>query len=123
MPELKHFEDDLFSLISNIKFRHVKNQLQDMLRADKSKIQQTDKVIIQADKSPNLYMLSVQDYKKKVKEVVKDYKKTAWHELNKVTIEAATIAKNLILLIELTSRRRTNALLQLRTTKNRSLER
>ena len=96
MPELKHFEDDLFSLISNIKFRHVKNQLQDMLRADKSKIQQTDKVIIQADKSPNLYMMSVQDYKKKVKEVVtKDYKKTAWNELNKVTTEAATIAKKL----------------------------
>ena len=69
-------------------------------------------------------MLSLQDYKKKVKEVVtKDYKKTAWNELNKVTIEAATIAKKLDFADRIDIQRRTNALLQLRTTKNRSLER
>ena len=73
MTELKAFEDELFSMLSNIRFRHFNKQLQDKLRADKKKIDKTKDIIVQADKSPNLYKMSVTEYKKQVKNnVTKD---------------------------------------------------
>ena len=79
MPELKPFEDELFSMLSNIKFRPFSNQLQDKLRADKKKINNTGDIIVQADKSSNPYKMSVVEYKKQVKNnIPKDYRKCPW---------------------------------------------
>ena len=96
MIELKAFEDELFSLLSNIKFRQFNNQLQDKLREDKKKISKTEEIIVQADKSPNLYKMSVTEYKKQVKNnITKDYRLCPRSDLDQVTREAAEIAREL----------------------------
>ena len=96
LAELKPFEDELFSLISHIKFRPFTNQLQQQLRTDKAKILEMKDVIVQADKSANLYKMNVDDYKKKVKEnITKDYRKCPRSNFEDVIREAAVIAKSL----------------------------
>ena len=94
VPQLKAFEDDLFSLISNIKYRPVLNEFQMKLKEDRNEIINTTGVIVKADKSDNLYKMDVADYRKKVIEnVTKDYKKSSWADLDQVTKEAASIAR------------------------------
>ena len=96
MPELKPFEDELFSMLSNIKFRPFSNQLQDKLRADKKKINNTGDIIVQADKSSNPYKMSVVEYKKQVKNnIPKDYRKCPRSDLEQVIREEAKIACDL----------------------------
>ena len=75
MAELKQFEDELFALVSNIMYRLYKNQLQDKMRADRTKILRSDSVIVQADKSSNMYKMSVDKYNKKLKDnITRDYR-------------------------------------------------
>ena len=94
MAELKQFEDELFALVSNILYRPYKNKLQDQMRADKTEILSSDSVIVQADKSPNMYKMSVDEYNKKLKDnITRDYRKASRSDVDEVTKEAAAIAR------------------------------
>ena len=96
MAELKQFEDDLLNLVANLKFKPNRNQFQDQLRADKEVILSTTDVIVQADKSTNLYRMSTEQYKKKMRETItKDYRKCSISDVDRCTREAATIAREL----------------------------
>ena len=55
---LSNFESDLYDLISHIKFRKIDNDFQNKLNKDIQKIRNSDKVIVAADKSSNLYKMS-----------------------------------------------------------------
>ena len=59
VDELTGFKDDLMSLIKNIEFR-----FQEQLANDTKEIKCTSKIIILADKNPNLYKVEKEDYKK-----------------------------------------------------------
>ena len=55
IPALSKFESDMHDLIQNVKFRKVDNEFQKTLKQDVSTIRNSDKVIVAADKSTNLY--------------------------------------------------------------------
>ena len=73
---LAGFENDLYDLISNIKFKKIDSEFQKKLNSDITKIKKSKKIIVSADKSTNLYKMEVDQYRKIVKEnVTKTYKK------------------------------------------------
>ena len=76
VPELKNFERDLFDLINKIEYKNVKNELQLKMKNDIRNIKDSNRVILAADKSPNLYKVTKDDYSKYITEnITKEYKK------------------------------------------------
>ena len=95
VPELKPFEDELLSLVSNIRYRPVSNHFQRQLKEDRDKIIRSEEVIVLADKSQNIYKMPPEDYKKKMIECLSTtYKKCPPNTALKVTEEAAMIARS-----------------------------
>ena len=77
-PELADFEEDIYRLIRNIKYRQVKNAFQCKLSRDINQMKKSGKIIVKADKTTNLYHVTTQDYEKLVTDnITKDYKKAA----------------------------------------------
>ena len=64
IKELAAFECELIELVKNIKFRKVKNQLQNQLKEDIKKINQSDKTLTFTDKLSNMYRLTKEEYVK-----------------------------------------------------------
>ena len=96
IDELSKFEDDLMLMIKNIEFRNVSNTFQDQLRNDISKIRNTEKVIIPADKTRNLYKIDKDDYNKYlIENITETYKKSDMNKVNKLNLEAKKIADKL----------------------------
>ena len=97
VEELKGFIEDFSAIPKKIKFRcPPKSDLQDKMKDDKTKITQTKEIIINGDKSDNLYKMDVKDYQKKLTEnISKNYKKVSRNEIDKVNKEAANIASEL----------------------------
>ena len=83
-------------MIKNIEFRNVSNTFQDQLRNDISEIRNTEKVIIPADKTRNLYKMEKDDYNKYFTEnITKTYKKSNMNKVNKLNLEVNKIADKL----------------------------
>ena len=61
---LKYFEQDLYEMVRRIQFRPVKSSFQSQLLADVKTIRNSTSVIVPADKTTNLYRMSVADYSK-----------------------------------------------------------
>ena len=96
VDELSKFEDDLMLMIKNIEFRNVSNTFQDQLKNDISEIRNTEKVIIPADKTRNLYKMEKDDYNKYLTEnITRKYKKSKMNKINKLNLEAKKIADKL----------------------------
>ena len=53
-PNLKDFEDDLFKLVKNIKFRKVNNQFLSELCKFKQQVSTCNNIIVKADKTRNM---------------------------------------------------------------------
>ena len=64
VKELAAVESKLIELVKNIKFRKVKNQLQNQLKENIKRINQPDKTLTFADKSSNMYRLTKEAYVK-----------------------------------------------------------
>ena len=54
--ELDKFEADLLDMVHNVKFRNVNNKFQNKLNKDISKIDNSTKAFIPADKTSNFYL-------------------------------------------------------------------
>ena len=67
---LSAFEEDLYNMVKNIKFRNVRSNFQSRLTNDVTKINKSPNLFVPADKMNNLYELSVDSYKKLLKENV-----------------------------------------------------
>ena len=66
------------------------------LKRTVKEIQKSDKALVNADKTQNIYHVSKNDYFKLLdKNITKDYMKTNYETVKKVNIEAASIATNL----------------------------
>ena len=78
-PQNQHlnaFEHDMYDMVKNIEFKQIPNKFQQQLQKDKKSILQSDKVIVPADKTNNLYKVSVNNYNKLLTEnITKSYKK------------------------------------------------
>ena len=77
-PSLMNFERDVADMIRNIQFKPAKfqNPFQKQMKNDIAKIQKSDKLLIPADKTRNIYAMAPDEYSKLLMEnVTKDYKK------------------------------------------------
>ena len=90
---LKPFEEDLISLIRNISFKSISDEFLNQLDVDKDEIKSSEKVLVFADKTTNIYPVSKNDYRKLLREsVTKDYKKTKspmYDEINEAAVDIA----------------------------------
>ena len=89
-PKSQHlngFEEDIFNLIGNVEFKNVRNNFQKNLSRDVAVIKKSQKIIVQADKTDNMYKMDKSDYQKLLHDnITKDYKKSApliKHEIDK----------------------------------------
>ena len=114
-PQSQHlnaFENDLYDMIKNIEFKNVPNQFQQQLRTDSKMILKSDKVIVAADKTNNLYKLPVKEYNKLLNDnITKTYKKASPAKLKKINKEAKQLQANYTSQTEFSSTR--NAALSL----------
>ena len=83
-------------MVRNIKFRNVCSNFQSRLTNDVTKINKSPNLFVPAEKTNNLYELSVDSHKKLLKEnVTALYQKTATSTLDRINAEANSIAYNL----------------------------
>ena len=61
--DLMEFEDDLQEMISNVQFRRVNNDFQNMLKNDIRSVRSSKKIFIFADKTRNIYQMEKSHYK------------------------------------------------------------
>ena len=64
VKELTPFENELISLVKNIKFRKVRNHFQDRLQQDLRRMKASNKTMTFADKTTNIYRLTREEYDK-----------------------------------------------------------
>ena len=78
VKELQQFIDSLIKMTQNLEFRPVKNEFMKELHDDIKSLKQSDKVVLQADKSSNFYLLGKPQYNSLLeKNIHKEYKKSS----------------------------------------------
>ena len=83
-------------MVRCIEFRRSHNVFQKQLPTDIKQTNKTEFVLVSADKTTNMYKVSVQDYNKLVTEnITKTYKKSGKSDIRKINLEARSIAKEL----------------------------
>ena len=94
--DLIDFENDLISVISNIKFTTHLNQFQQQLKKDAKKINTSNKLFVVADKTTNVYEVDKKTYNKLLKDnVTTHYMKTTTDIKDEINNQAANIATEL----------------------------
>ncbi len=96
IDELKPFEDDVYKLITSIEFKKVNNEFQSSLQETIKSIKDSKDIIIESDKTRNLYSISPNEYKSVLKNnITSDYKKSDEANVNNVNKEAAKLASKI----------------------------
>ena len=91
IEELSEFESDLVSMVENIQFRPVRNNFLAKLKNNIKEINNTDELLVNADKSTNIYKFSKDQYKKHLCDnVTKTYKNLI---VNNINYEAKTLCE------------------------------
>ena len=97
--DLSGFEADLMHMAANVKFRKIEkcsNPLQKSMEKQLSDIRKNDKLVIQADKTTNLYKLDRITYDKMLSDnITATYKKDLGSTIGEVNKEASAIATSL----------------------------
>ena len=98
IPKLEPFEKDLCNLVNLIKFRTNMDSFQQQINKDIRKIRELTSLLVFADKTSNIYEMSLEEYNKLLKEnITKTYK----HALPKleasINFETKDIASKLAL--------------------------
>ena len=63
-PYIKNFETDLFAMINEIRFKNKPNHFQRTLKNDVNDTKSSTKLTISADKTPNLYLMETEEYRR-----------------------------------------------------------
>ena len=117
-PLLKDFEEDLFKLVKNIKFRKVKNQFLSELGKFKKEVKNYKDVIVKADKTRNMYAMDKENYMKLLGEnITKVYRKADEDHTKKINRECKEHAIDLKIEIKWKKSRREVPSYLSRTTK------
>ena len=97
IAHLERFEDDMFKMVKDLKFRANCDDFQSKLKADIRKINSSDKVFfVPADKTRNLYKFSSDEYGKLLREnITKAYRKADDNAMNLINNELIVIANNM----------------------------
>ena len=75
VKEMTNFEEDLRLMIKNLEYRNIKNEFSKKLADDIKLIKGTKEMLINADKSRNIYKVSCENYEKYLVENIKTIKK------------------------------------------------
>ena len=96
VSELSGFEKDLINMVDNIQFQKVENPFQKKLKDDMDKINKSDQVFVQADKTRNVYKMDKNAYSKLLTEkITQKYKLSNEKIEDKISKEFSTIAGKL----------------------------
>ena len=96
IKELQPFFDDVLKMIKNLEFRQAQNEFLNELKDDIKSLENEKRVILEADKSNNFYLIGKPQYTKLLeKDIKKEYKKAKPAEVNLVNQKTAEIAKGL----------------------------
>ena len=89
------FEKDLWNLVNKLKFRKIKSNFQSQLNEDIKVIKRSNKVLVFADKTSNIYKLDTDEYKKLTTEAITStYKKVPDKISDKINTEGKRIMEN-----------------------------
>ena len=70
------FEAEMIGMVKEIKFRKMRNNIQQKMYEDMRKFKESEKIFVKSDKSGNLYKIEKEKYRQMIfKEVGKNYKK------------------------------------------------
>ena len=93
---LKPFESAMYQMITDIKFKDRPNTFQQKLKEDVRRIRSSEKLLIPADKSTNLYEVGIEQYNKLLTDnVTKTYKKSPTNEKARIDSDAKNITDSL----------------------------
>ena len=96
IDEFGPFELDLQGMISNIGFRPIRNKFLSKLSKDIKSIKKAKELLINADKSKNIYKISKEDYQEHLRNnITKTYKKSNRNRVNDINLDAKKIAQKL----------------------------
>ena len=91
MPQ---FQNDLLLLVNNVEFNKVHNDFQESLRDDIKEIKASNKRLVSADKSGNIYKIEKDEYKKLLRDnITKTYKKSNGKKLRDINFAAKKLAE------------------------------
>ena len=94
--ELIEFENDMYNLISNLTYRNDNSQFQKKLHNDMTKLKKSPDIIVEADKTNNIYLVKPSHYDKLVQEnVTQSYKVCEQNEKEKIDEKSAELALRL----------------------------
>ena len=78
VKELTQFENELMQIAKEVKFRKLRNSFQTRLKEDTKNIKNSEKTLIAADKTSNMYRLTKDEYNNlKSNAITSTYKKTS----------------------------------------------
>ena len=81
---------------SNIQFRSIRNKFFSKLSKDIKSINKTKELLVNADKSTNIYKMSKQDYRKHLRNnITKTYKKSNRNRVNNINLDVKKIVQKL----------------------------
>ena len=81
---------------SNIQFRSIRNKFLSKLSKDIKSINKTKELLVNADKSTNIYKMSKQDYRKHLRNnITKTYKKSNRNRVNDINLDVKKIVQKL----------------------------
>ena len=96
VKEMTNFEEDFGLMIKNLEYRDVKNEFSKKLVDDIKLIKNTKEILVDADKSRNIYKVSDENYKKYlVENITKTYKKSNKARVNSINKDTKKLAKKL----------------------------
>ena len=96
VDELAGLESDLLMMVHNIEFRPVRNNFLSKLKEDVKVINNTKELLVNADKSTNIYKMNKDMHIKYLTEnITKTYKKANKNKVNRINSEAKKIAEKL----------------------------
>ena len=93
---MSNFEEHLRLMIKSIEYREVKNSFSKKLANDVKLIKNTKELLVNADKSRNIYKISDENYRKYlVENITKTYKKSNKTRVNSINKETRKLAEKL----------------------------
>lgn len=96
VPDMIDFEMDLLNMVENIEFRQVKSDFQAKLKEDLNKINSSNKMFVEADKTRNMYQVDTQTYNKLMADnITKNYKAANIKTVDEIESEFNNIADEL----------------------------
>ena len=96
IKEMDKFEAEMIGMVKEIKFRKMRNNIQQKRYEDMRRFKESEKIFVKSDKSGNLYEIEKEKYKQMIsKEVVKNYKKAPPDLEKELNNEAKMLAHKL----------------------------